>query len=83
MKYGILNIKWSQVHVFNSSTLEADLFELEASLVYILNSRTVENYIVKPYLKKVAGQWCTALILALRRQNRQISMSSRQAWFIE
>lgn len=55
MKYGILNIKWSQVHVFNSSTLEADLFELEASLVYILNSRTVENYIVKPYLKKVAG----------------------------
>lgn len=52
MKYGILNIKWSQVHVFNSSTLEADLFELEASLVYILNSRTVENYIVKPYLKK-------------------------------
>lgn len=51
MKYGILNIKWSQVHVFNSSTLEADLFELEASLVYILNSRTVENYIVKPYPK--------------------------------
>ena len=59
MKYGILNIKWSQVHVFNSSTLEADLFELEASLVYILNSRTVENYIVKPYLnlKKKRACW--------------------------
>ena len=70
MKYGILNIKWSQVHVFNSSTLEADLFELEASLVYILNSRTVENYIVKPYLKKVAGQWCTPLIPALGRQRQ-------------
>lgn len=40
MKYGVLSIKWSQVHVFNSSTPEADLVELEASLVYILNSRT-------------------------------------------
>lgn len=41
---------------------------------------------LKCFIKKrnLAGQWwCTALILALRRQNRQISMSSRQAWFIE